>query len=130
MYFLFARFGNPLLFVTSQRAHGWLQYGYFNLVVSMDLFNAVFIVLILLAVWYWWSRRKSFAIYSLLFLAIPVIGKQYGGFNRYALVIFPVQLMLYKVLGKRQYAYSFVMIILGIAWAYTLLQYAGSYIGS
>jgi hypothetical protein len=96
---------------------------------TVDFFNVVFICLLIIAIVYWWHRRRSFAVYSFLFLLIPIIGNQFGGFNRYMLVAFPVQFMAYDYLKKKNLTYSLTLAFMGIIWAYFALQYAGGYIG-
>ncbi len=129
MIYLTAKFKAPLAFITSQESHGWLSTGYRGL-ASIDVFNVVFIVLLIIAAIYWWKKRLSFALYSLMFLLIPLVGQQFGGFNRYVLMAFPVPLMLYAVSRKRPNLYIIFIVMTTIAWTYTLLQYAGGYIGS
>ncbi|HUC87988.1 MAG TPA: mannosyltransferase family protein [Candidatus Binatia bacterium] len=129
MYFLWRRFDRPLAFITSQEDHGWLRPGFSRLASTIDLFNVVFIILLILTVIYWWNRRKSFAIYAFLFLMIPLIGRQFGGFNRYVLIAFPVQLMLYSYLRNKKLAYTFIIAFMAIIWTYFTLQYAGGYVG-
>ena len=91
--------------------------------------NILFLVLILVSGIYWWSRNKSFAIYSLLFLLIPILGKQFGGFSRYVLMDFPIQLMLYGYFRKRKFGYSVCICLTTVLWAYFLFQFAGGYTG-
>ncbi len=122
-------FGNPLAFILSQKGHGWLTHHYFELYQSIDFFNLVFLALLVISVIYYWNRRRSFSIYSILFILVPIIGNQFGGFNRYMLIAFPVQFMAYDYLKDKHMAYSITLAIMGIAWAYFTLQYAGGYIG-
>jgi len=93
--YLLSRFNNFFAFVTSQKSHGWLRGSYLHFLASAELLNVVFVVLLLISAIYWWSRRKSFSIYSLLFILIPLVGRQFGGFNRYVLMAIPIPLMLY-----------------------------------
>lgn len=134
MIFLLRRFHDPLAFLHSQeQIHGWLRSGFSNLLQTVDAFDVLFIVLLGLTMWYWWRRRKSFAVYSLLFLLIPFVGRQFGGFNRYALMAFPLQFMLYDFFRTKKApkaAFPYVAALLAVAWTYVLLQYAGGYVGS
>lgn len=130
IFFLYEKFHKPLLFITSQKSHGWLSGKYSNFVGSADLISAFMIILILLAAIYWWNKRRSLAIYGLLYLLIPIVGEQFGGFNRYVLMAFSVPLMLYGVSRKRPNLYIGFILISAVLWTYTLLQYAGGYIGS
>jgi len=127
--YLDEKFHKPLLFISSQEKHGWIHSSYLQLLNSIDLFNIIFIILLLLSAVYWWSRKRSFSVYSLLFLLIPILGREFGGFNRYILMAFPVQLMFYGYLKKRPALYPIVLALFVITWTYFLLQYAGGYVG-
>jgi len=129
MIFLQIHFHDFLAFITSQKHHGWLQHSYLDILTQAQFFNIVFMLLLVLAAIYWWHRRKSFSVYSLLFLLIPIVGRQYGGFNRYVLMAFPIPLMLYGYLRRKPVGYSLVVALSAIVWAYFLFQYAGGYIG-
>jgi Gpi18-like mannosyltransferase len=128
MIYLESKFKRPFSFITSQKSHGWLANNYAGL-SGIGLFNIIFIVLIILSAIYWWRKRISLSIYSLLFLLIPIVGQQFGGFNRYVLMVFPVPLMLYDFLRKRPNLYIAVIVLTSLSWAYFLFQYAGGYVG-
>jgi Mannosyltransferase (PIG-V) len=135
MGFLWKMFNNPLGFIWSQQVfHHWtdggLLGGYDRIFTTPDLMNVVSAALVIGAIWYWWKRRRSFAIYSVLFLAIVIVGKQYGGFDRYILLDFSIPLMLYELLRDRRTQFPLVMSLFGISWAYFALQYMGGYTGS
>jgi Gpi18-like mannosyltransferase len=127
--YLAHRFNSPLLFIKAQQKHGWLADGLNHSVSTIGWMNIIFIILIIASVFYWWSRRKSFAIYSLLFLSIPVIGGQFGGFNRYVLMDFPLQWMLYLKVQDSKVMYPLALSLSAVLWAYFLFQYAGGYVG-
>lgn len=127
--FLLKYFNQPLAFISAQKSHGWLEHGYSNFLPSIDLFNVIFMVLLFVSVIYWWKRRKSFSVYSLLFLCIPIIGGQFGGFNRYVLMAFPIQFMIFEQSRNRKLLYPTVVTIFSVCWTYFLFQYAGGYIG-
>jgi Gpi18-like mannosyltransferase len=129
MLYLAKRFDSPLSFILSQKGHGWLNHHYTELFTSVDFFNLVFIFLLIITIYYWWNKRRSFSYYSLLFLLIPIMGNQFGGFNRYVLVAFPLQFMAYDYLKDKYMIYSLALGGMGIIWAYFTLQYAGGYIG-
>src|ERR1700683_3994291 len=131
MAFLFNRFDHPLGFLESQQIyHHWTSYGFLNLITSATPSRILSVALLVLAARYWWNRRRSFAVYSLLFLLIPLIGRQYGGFNRYVLMAFPVELMLYGWFRNKPKLFPVVAALFCLAWTQFLLQYAGGYIGS
>ncbi len=129
MIFLANKFHDSLLFITSQKNHGWFKTGYTNLITGADFFNVIFVVLLVLSIFYWQKRRLSLAIYSFLFLLIPLLGKQYGGFNRYVLMAFPMQFMVYNYSRRKPLAFYFALVAMTISWTYFLLQYAGGYTG-
>jgi hypothetical protein len=127
--YLLSRFHNFFAFISSQESHGWLHGDYLHLLASAGLFNVIFILLLILAAAYWWSRRKSLSIYSLLFLLIPLVGRQFGGFNRYVLLAIPIPLMLYGYLRNKKVGYLIAIVVLSVVWAYFLFQYAAGYNG-
>jgi hypothetical protein len=130
MVFLLIRYKNPLVFIAAQRGHGWLERGYVSrLSVTIDIFNLLAIILLVFTIIYWWNKRKSFSIYAFLYLCIPFIGGQFGGFNRYVLMAFPIQLMLYDKFRKSSLAYTMTIALSCILWGYFMLQYAGGYVG-
>lgn len=128
-YYLFVKFHHPRAFIFAQKSHGWLNHNYHELLNTVDFFNVVFLCLLVVAVVYWWRKRRSFSFYSLLFILIPVIGNQFGGFNRYVLMAFPLQFMAYDYFKDKHLSYSFLLALMGIIWAYFTMQYAGGYIG-
>ncbi len=129
-YYLKVRFNNFWLFITSQKSHGWLNRNYSELISGIDPFNIIFVVLILASAYYWFkNNRPSFAIYSLSFLLVPILGNQFGGFNRYALMIFPISIMAYPILKKHPSLLSGMIVLSVISWTYFALQYFGGYVG-
>ena len=131
MVYLYVAYDNALGFVKQQqKVHGWLGGHYLTLITSTNFLNAMFYILVILSVLYFIKKRPSFAFFSALFLLIPIIGGQWGGFNRYVLIDFTIPLMIYDYLKNKVYLYTSTTILLVIFWTYTLLQYAGGYIGS
>jgi hypothetical protein len=57
------------------------------------------------------------------------VGGQFGGFERYCLMAFPVPLMLYSFFRQKTTAYSIIIAISAIFWTYFLFQFSGGYIG-
>jgi Gpi18-like mannosyltransferase len=124
-------FNTPFAFIKSQEnQHGWLKHDYFSLIGRADPLNILFIILLIAAIIYWRKRRKSFSIYCFLFLLIPLVGRQYGGFNRYVLMAFPVQFMIYEYTKNKPLLFNLSTIILAVIWTYFVLQYMGGYIGN
>ncbi len=132
MTYLWYLQGRPLAFLESQQIfHHWTQQGFAGIVTNMSGSNFLNIVSLLLASSYWRARdRHSLSIFCLLFLVIPLIGHQYGGFDRYVLMAFPVPLMAYDFFRRREQLLPYVYALLGIAWCYTVMLYVGGYIGS
>lgn len=131
MSYLWVHYKNPLEFLVGQKANGWLHNGYLHhLTSTFSALDLIGLVLIALSVVYWWNRKKSFAVYSFLYLCIPIVGGQFTGFDRYALMAFPFQLMLYERFRNRQFAYTVCIILFSVFWCYFLLQYAGGYSGA
>jgi hypothetical protein len=119
-----------LEFLKSQtHIHGWLRANYLNLLLSTSYLNAFLAGLLIIAAVYFWDKRKSFSIYSLLFLLIPLVGAKWGGFNRYVIMAFPIPIMVYQFFKNKQ-AYVWVVMLTAIFWTYTLLQYAAGFISS
>ncbi len=131
MIYLQEKFHNPLSFVTAQEEyHGWLGHKYLLFIQDSGFFNILCVVLIIVTAIYFWKIRKSFSIYSLLFLLIPIVGGQWGGFNRYVLMAFPVQYMLFLVAKKHKHILIPGLILMTVFWAYTAMIYMEGYIGS
>jgi hypothetical protein len=125
------RINNAFAFVRSQvYIHKWFENSYLNLLKTTDIFNIILVLLVILAAIYFWHRRISFSLYSLLFLLIPILGKQWGGFNRYVLIDFPIQFMLTDYYRKNRGSYTYIIVLFAVLWTYTALQYLGGYIGS
>ena len=127
--YLWNKFNSPLAFILSQKNNGWLNGNYHELINSFNIFSLVFIFLLILGAFYWFRKRKSFALYLLSFLLIPIIGNQFGGFNRYVLMAFPLQFMAYDYLKDKPILKKGCLIILIVTWTYFTLQYGGGYIG-
>jgi Gpi18-like mannosyltransferase len=130
MFYLRVKFHNALEFLTEQRKiHGWLQHSLLSELSHINPLEYLFACLIIMTVIYWWPRRKSFAIYSGIYLLIPIIGGTIGGFTRYTLMVFPLQFMLFDVFRKRQLGYALVLAILAIGWAFFTIGFSAGYIG-
>ncbi len=128
MAYLLFHYHNPLEFIKAQKGHHWLQG---SIISKLGSFGAIDYLMLLAILWttiYWWKRRKSFAIYSGLYLLIPLIGGQFGGYPRYVLMIFPLQFMLYEYFRNKGFVYTAILMLFAIGWAYVLLQFAAGYI--
>jgi Gpi18-like mannosyltransferase len=128
MLFLVVKFHNPVEFISSQRTHGFLHYGHAHLVTELISRKGVFLLLVLAAAVYWWKTRRAFALYSLLYAAIVLLGGL-GGFGRYSLADFPIQIMLYDYFRDKKIGYPVVLAFSSIFWTYFLLLYVAGYTG-
>jgi len=130
MGYLWATKHNPLDFITAEKGGGWLSKDYFhsisNSITALDL---ILIVLVIMTIIYWWNKRKSFAIYSLLYLLLPLVGGNFSGYPRYLLMLFPLQLMIMKKARLSTTAYSLILIATTILWSYFVIQYSAGYTG-
>jgi len=127
MVYLLKRFDNPLQFVSSQKSNGWLTYSS-HLLNQLAGRDGLFLLLVLISILYWWRRRKSFAIYSALYACIMLLGNL-GGYGRYVLMDFPIQLMFYDYFRNKNFKYALVLAAFAAFWMYFLLQFAGGYTG-
>lgn len=130
MLYLKVKFHNAVEFVTEQRkVHGWLQHTLLPELAHINPLEYLFVLLIILTTIYWWPRRKSFAIYSLLYLLIPIVGGTFGGFIRYTLMVFPLQFMMFDVFRKKTLGYGIALALLAIGWSYFVIGFSAGYIG-
>ena len=124
------KFHNPLEFVAAQKHHSWLNVSPSHLSSIFVSFDGLFIILLLISIGYWWRKRKSFALYSLLYACIIFIsGKDLSGIGRYSLVAFPLQFMLYDYFRDKKVGYPVVAVLSAILWTFFMLRYAGGYTG-
>jgi hypothetical protein len=128
MIYLWSKYHNPFEFIAAQHDHGWLRHSILGQLGSFSVVDYILAITIIVSIIYWWRRRKSFAIYSFFYLLIPIIGGQFGGYPRYALMAFPIQFMLYDFFRNKQLAYQIMLIIFSISWAYFMLEFAAGYI--
>ena len=130
MIYLKVKFHHALEFITQQRKlHGWFQHTILSGLSHINPLEYLFALLIIITIIYWWPRRKSFAIYSGLYLLIPIIGGTIGGFTRYTLMVFPLQFMIFDVFRKKSFGYAIVLAILAIGWAFFTIGFSAGYIG-
>jgi Gpi18-like mannosyltransferase len=131
MIYLWVRFGNPLQFTEGHRHNGWLHFStYFHsLFASVTALALMAYVLLIVTAVYWWNQRREFSIYTILYLLLPLGGGIFGGYTRYALVVFPAQFMLFESTRKRALAYPVVLAVSAIFWTFFFIHYAGGYTG-
>jgi Gpi18-like mannosyltransferase len=128
MTYLWIKFKNPFEFLTAQHDHGWLRHSLLTQTGSFSGVDLLFAVLIIVTAVYWWNKRKSFSIYSLSYLVIPLLGGQFGGFPRYTLMVFPIPFMLYDLFKNNKLGYQVALLLMTIGWTYIFLQFAAGYI--
>lgn len=128
MVFLFFTRHNPLEFIKAQQTHHWLQSTILSKLASFGWVDWSLFLVVLWTSIYWWKRKKSFSIYSMLFLLIPIVGGQFGGYPRYILMLFPLQFMLFAYVKEKKFVYQILLVLFSVTWTYTLLQFAAGYI--
>lgn len=130
MVYQYVKFQTPLAFVHAQQAHSWVNASGGHLLQEILTLNGVFLLVVAASALYWWPRRKSFALYTLLFVAIVFIGgKNFSGFGRYALMAFPLQFMLYDYLRNKKTGYALALSLSAMLWTFVALRYMGGYSG-
>ena len=129
MLYLKIKYNNGLAFLLTQKNHGWLQSSFFSGLNNTSIFNLIFLVIVVISIIYWYQKDKILALYSFLFLMIPIIGGKFGGFPRYTLMDFAIPLMIWSISQKKAWFFNFAIIIFSILWTYLLIQYVGGYIG-
>ncbi len=129
MIFLNKKFGDALAFIYSQQHLGWFHWSLSHYIADMGWLNVLMILLVTVSVIYWWNRDKILSLYSLLFLLLPLVGGQFGGYNRYVLMDFALPLMFFDKFKDNKNAYPIILAASSILWAYFLFQYTGGYVG-
>jgi len=130
MSYLWITKNNPLDFVSAEKGGGWLSSNYFHSIISsFNALDLLLIALVITTIIYWWNKRKSFALYSLLYLLLPIVGGNYSGYPRYLLMLFPLQIMIMKKIRLSSLAYSLILIATTIIWSYFVIQYSAGYTG-
>lgn len=128
MAYLWKYFNNPLQFLAAQKQHHWLEKGLWSNLSLMSVLDVVLITLLITSAIYWWKRRKSFSVYSLAFLSIPLLGGQFGGFPRYTMLAFPMTLMIYEYLQNKETLQLLVSIMFGALWALIAILFSVGYV--
>lgn len=131
MIFLGIKLHNPLAFISAQKHHiRWLSDSFFHSFSNtLSAVSLILFVLAIIAVIYWWRRRRSFALFGLLFVLLPILTANFNGYPRYLLIDFPLQLMLLDKFKKSSPGYALILMISAIAWAYFTIHYAAGYTG-
>lgn len=130
MIYLWATKGQLLDFVHAQKKSNWLSGNYLQTFAnSLTYLDVVLFVLAIMAVIYWWNKRKSLAIFSLLFVLLPLIGGNFAGYSRYSLLNFPLQMMLFMKFKRSVIAYPILIALTAISWSFFVIHYAAGYTG-
>lgn len=128
--YLWVTRGKPLDFVSAQRHSHWLSAHYFATISSsITAIDIVLFALVGVSVVYWWNKRKSLSVYSLLYFVLPLIGGNFAGYSRYTLMAFPLQFMLLDKYRRSKIAYPVIIVISTILWTYFVIHYAAGYTG-
>ena len=130
MAYLYKNFGSPIEFLKAQEVHGWLHQSIISQIWSINTVEWLMIIGLVLAIAYWWNRKKSFSLYTSLFLLIPLIGGQFGGFPRYALMAFPIQLMIFSYTRNKKTLAWIMVGIFAFLWAWFLMLFTAGYVVS
>jgi Gpi18-like mannosyltransferase len=130
MGYLYNNFGSPIEFLKAQEVHGWLHQSIFSQIWAINTVEWFMIAGLICSIIYWWKRRRSFSLYSALFLLIPLIGGQFGGFPRYTLMAFPVQLMLFSYTRNKKILAWAIIATLGLLWTWFLILFIAGYVVS
>ncbi|MEI7758649.1 MAG: mannosyltransferase family protein [bacterium] len=130
MGYLYNNFGSPIEFLKAQEVHGWLHQSIFSQIWAINTVEWFMIVGLICSIIYWWKRRRSFSLYSALFLLIPLIGGQFGGFPRYALMAFPIQLMIFSYTRNKKILAWIIVGIFAFLWAWFLILFTAGYVVS
>jgi len=130
MTFLLIRYHNPFEFISAQRDHGWLHTTLLSRLSNLSAIDIIVAAALVLTVVYWWKRRKSFSIYSALYLLIPLVGGQFGGFPRYSLMAFPLPFMLYDYCRNKKLLSYGVLVVFFLCWTYILIRFVAGYVVS
>jgi Gpi18-like mannosyltransferase len=128
MAYLWVKYHNPFEFIAAQHDHGWLRHSLLSQLGNFSAVDYILAIAIIISIIYWWNRRRSFSIYSIFYLLIPIVGGQFGGYPRYTLMAFPVQFMLYDYLKDKRFIYQLMLILFSIGWTYFMVEFAAGYI--
>jgi hypothetical protein len=130
MVFQAVKFHDPLAFLAAQKTHSWLNFSPGHIISEFDTLNGMFMVLLILSVIYWWRHRKSFSIYSLLYVFIIFLGgRDLSGIGRYSLMAFPLELMFYDYFRDKKLGFPLAIVLSSVFWVFFLLHYTGGYTG-
>ena len=126
--YLWVKFNNPFEFVHSQTVHHWLKNKIWYSYDSISILDLFLFISLIITVIYWYKRKRSFSFYTLLFIAIPLIGGQFDGFARYTLMAFPMQLMFFDYLKNKIESQFISLMILSSLWTYSVILFAAGFV--
>lgn len=150
MYYLLRQTGDPLIFVHQVSIFGQqrssnlvllpqviyryvfeilphVSYSYFPNVFTTYLEFLIGILFLLLIIYGFWKLRIDYSIYAILAYLIPTLAGSFSSMPRYALVIFPVFILmaLYFVKVPRIYRYLFISVMILMLAISTALFWRG-----
>ena len=128
LIYLWIKFNNPFEFVHSQTVHHWLKNKIWYSYDSISILDLFLLISLITTVIYWYKRKRSFSFYTLLFIAIPLIGGQFDGFARYTLMAFPMQLMFFDYLKNKIESQFISLMILSSLWTYSVILFAAGFV--
>ncbi|MBW6440551.1 hypothetical protein K0B03_00790 [Patescibacteria group bacterium] len=145
MFFLNLKYQNPFLFISAQSHWGrnfvpiWnvlfdsIIYIFINLNMFFTLayFNnlielAYFIIFAIISVYVWGKMRKSYAIYMIISIVIPLLSGSVASLNRYVLVLFPAFIIL-AIIGQNKLHHVIISITFTIFLIYHTIMFANLY---
>ena len=126
--YLWIKFNSPFEFVHSQTVHHWLKNKIWYSYDSISILDLFLLISLITTVIYWYKRKRSFSFYTLLFIAIPLIGGQFDGFARYTLMAFPMQLMFFDYLKNKIESQFISLMILSSLWTYSVILFAAGFV--
>ena len=145
MFFLYIKFQNPFIFVNLQSEWGrnfspiWeiffdsIKYIFINIdkFFTLEYFNnlvklSYFLLFSVISVFVWKKIRKSYALYMLISIIIPLLSGSMASINRYVLVLFPAFILLATV-GENKLYHKIISITFGTFLAYHTIMFVNLY---
>lgn len=129
MLYLKYNFDDPFLFLKAQQEWGRFSGNVFtNLVASFSLIKGIFFAGVLLSSYLVFKYvRKSYGIYALSMLLIPLMSGNFISLNRHTSVIFPIFILLAYINNKYEIFGSAVKFIFTLFLSYFIVLYVNGY---
>lgn len=130
LIFLSVRFHDPLIFLMAHGHHATVHFNPLTILTNLLARNGVFVILLVLATVYWWRKRFSFSVYTLLYLSLIILGGPgLSGWGRYTLAVFPVQLMIFDYFKQKPLGLMAALAVSAVGWTYFAILYVAGYTG-